>query len=353
VSIYIQNVTDLYGFEFNLTWDNSLLNLVGVEYTPELNQIWGSTSNWTMIQNVTQNGWYDLVALALAPTRGYTNNGVAMLAKLTFRVVYLPCYIAPNYQVQTRFHFSTIKLSNSNAQQIGAFVNDGLYLIHASPPTLKISPTTVTCSKLNQSTTVQIKIIGALDVSAIDVTLSYNVTLLKVQTVQWLDLSGFLPGPYITKTYTVDEVNGLIRILIVENLTAGAPLASGDRLLVNITFAAIKAMIWKNAPGWVNYMEDSLAFTDWNITVNCPDVHSLTGNLVATIGTDYRFVPIKGDIDSNGKVDINDLFPVSHNYGIKSTDPGYNANYDLNNDGVIDIFDLVIIGTNWGYKYDP
>jgi hypothetical protein len=351
VSINVINATDLYGFEFNVTWDNSLLNLVGVEYTPELNQMWGSTSNWTKIQNMTQNGWYDLVALALAPTKGYS--GTATLAKLTFRVVYLPCYIAPDYQLQTRFHFSTIKLSNSNAQPIPAFVYDGQYVIHAEPPVLKILPTTITCSKLNQSITIQMEIMDALKVAGIDFQVRYNTTLLKINTIQWLDLSGFLPGPYISKTYTVDEVNGLIRFIVFENLTAGAPLGSGDRLLVNVTFTAIKAMIWKNAAGWTNYMEDSIAFTDWNITVSCPEIHSLTGNLVNTVGAVYQYVPIKGDVDSNGNVNILDLAAVSTLYNIKSTDPGYDINYDLNNDGIIDLFDLVTIGSNFGYKYDP
>jgi hypothetical protein len=350
VSINIINVTDLYGFEFNVTWDNSLLNLVGVEYTPELNQMWGSTSNWTKIQNMTQNGWYDLVALALFPTKGY--NGTATLAKLTFRVVYLPCYIAPDYQLQTRLHFSTIKLSNSNAQAIPAFVYDGQYVIHAEPPLLKILPTTITCSKLNQSTTIQIVIMDALNVAGIDFQIRYNTTLLKINTIQWLDLSGFLPGPYINKAYTVDEVNGLIRFIVFENLTAGAPLGSGDRLLVNVTFTAIKAMIWKNAAGWTNYMEDSVAFTDWNITVSCPDIYSLTGNLVNTVGAVYRYVPIKGDVDSNGNVNILDLAAVSTLYNIKSTDTGYDINCDLNNDGIIDLFDLVTIGSNFGYKYN-
>jgi hypothetical protein len=354
VSINVQKVTDLYGFEFNLTWDNSLLNLVGVEYTPELNQIWGSNStNWTKIQNMTQNGWYDLVALALYPTKGYSNSGTATLAKLTFRVVYMPCYIAPNYQLQTRFHFSNVLLGNSNAQSISAFVYDGMYVIHAEPPVLKILPTTTTCSKLNQATTVQFEIMDALDVAGIDFEFSYNATLLKIYSIQWLDLSGFLPGPYVNKTYTVDEVNGLIRFLVFENLTAGAPLASGDRMLVNVTFTAIKAMIWKDATGWINYMDGSMALANWNITVSCPGIYSLTGNLVNTVGADYRYVPIKGDVDSDGKVNILDLAAVSTLYGLSSTNPGYNVNYDLNNDNKIDLLDLIIIATNFGYKYDP
>lgn len=349
VTIAVQNVTDLYGFEFNLTWDNSLIHLVGVEYAPELNQMWGSS--WTKIQNITQNGSYDLVAVALAPAKGY--NGYATLANLTFSVAYGPCYIATNYTLQTRLHFSTVKLSNSNAQPISAIVNDGQYLIYAVQPFLKISPATIICRKLNQTTTIQIKITDAYKVFGIDLQIKYNTTLLKINSIQWNDLSGFLPGPYLIQTYTVDSVNGLIRFTVVENLTAGAPLGYGDRPLVNVTFMAIKAMIWKNATGWTNYLEDYVSFTDWNITVSSPDTHSLTGNLVLISNADYRYVPIQGDVDSNGLVDIFDLSNVAKYYGIKNTDPQYVADYDLNNDGIIDVYDLIYIATNFGYRYDP
>jgi hypothetical protein len=354
VSIAVQNVADLYGFEFNMTWDNSLIHLVGVEYAPELNQIWGSASNWTMIQNVTLDGWYDLVALALGTTKGYTYSGTTTLAKLTFRTVNLPCYIAPNYQLQTRLHFSTVKLSNHYAQAISATVNDGQYLIHAEPPLLQVLPASIVCRKLNQNSTIQIEIMDALNVSGIDVQIKYNTTLLTPSLIQWDDLSGFLPGPYLVKTYSVDSVNGLIRFQVVENTTANPPLGIGDCLLANVTFTVIKAMIWKNATGWTNYMEDSINLTNWNVTVCCSSgSYSLTGNLVITSGTDYRYVPIQGDVDSNGNVNILDLASVSMLYNVKSGDPRYNPNYDLNNDGIIDIYDLVYIATNFGYKYDP
>lgn len=365
VSVNIQSVTDLFGFEFNLTWDNSLLHLVGVEFTPELSQMWGAIvgTNWMQIQNLTQNGWYDLVATALNPTKGY--NGVATLAKLTFRVAYLPCYILPNYTLQTRFHLSITKLSNSNGNKIGALVNDGQYLIHAEPPTLQVNPANIVCSKINQSTTTQIEILDALDVFGIDVQVKYNTTLLRLSNFQWLDLSGFLPGPYINHTYTVDDVDGLIRILVVENLTAGAPLAIGDRLLANITFMTIKGITWKNAAGWTNYLEDSIALENWNISVSCPGIYSLTndtsaGGLVSISSSDYRYVPIKGDVNWDGKVNIQDLSAVAYYYGVLTTDPTYlnqqakyGIDFDLNNDGTIDIYDIVIVAGNIGYNYSP
>jgi len=362
VSINLQSVTDLFGFEINLTWDNNLLNLVGVEFTPELNQMWGpgppSGTNWTSIQNLTQNGWYDLVATALNPTKGY--NGAATLAKLTFRVVNLPCYISQNYQLQTRFHFATTKLANSNGNAIGALVNDGHYLIHAEPPILQILPATVICSKLNQSTSVQLEIVDALDVYSIDVQIHYNTTLSKVTSIQWLDLSGFLPGPYLNKTIVEDDLNGIIRVLVVENLTAGAPLAYGDRLLVNVTFMTIKAITWKNAAGYTNNLTDSISLNNWDITVSCPGIYSLTNSLVITSSSSYSYVPIRGDVNWDGKVNAYDLSAVASYYGVHTYDPAYlrdqatyGIDFDLNNDGIIDILDIVVVSENIGYNYSP
>jgi hypothetical protein len=219
------------------------------------------------------------------------------------------------------------------------------------PPELKINPSSVTCSKLNENVTIQVRILDGFKISGIDFEVKYNTTLLKVNAIQWCDLSGFLPGPYITKTYSVDELNGVIRFVLLENLTTGAPLASGDRSLVNITFMAIKSMIWKSAPGWTNLMGETLIIDRWNITVNCPEAHFLTGELVHITNGNYSYVPIKGDVDSNGLVDIFDLAAVATYYNVRSTDPQYIFDFDLNNDNIIDVFDLVLIARNFGYRY--
>jgi parallel beta-helix repeat protein len=354
VTVRIQDVADLYGFEFNVTWNSSLITLVGVEYTSQLDLMWG-IGHWTTAINETGTGWYRLVVLALAPAVGF--DGDSDLAELTFKIEYGPCYIEPYYQLQTRIHFAKVKLSDSNAQAICAEVHDGKYIIYARILGLKIRPTTmtapITCRKMGEQFTTEIKLIDAFKISGFDFEIHYNTTLLDVVDVQWGDLSGFLPGPYIMKQIIKDDLNGLIRFQLLENVSDGAPLAYGDGILARITFEVIKTKVWKNCPEWTNYIKDFIAFTDWNLTVMCPATHHLTGGLVYLIDMEYQFSPIQGDIDSTGVVDIFDITAVASYYDIEESDPEYISNYDLNCDGIIDLYDLVLIGVNFGYEYIP
>ena len=348
VQVKVENIIDLYGFEFNVTWNSNLIKLVGVEYTSQLNQIW---SQWTAPENKTGASWYQLVALALAPAVGF--NGKGTLAKLTFRIEYAPCYIEPDYQLQARIHFAVVKLSDSDAQRICAEVHDGKYIMYAFKSGLKLRPTAITCRKLGETFTMEIKMIDSFKVSGFDIEIQYNTTLLEVDDVQWGNLSYFLPGPYIVQQIVRDDLMGLIRFHLVENVSDGAPLAYGDGILAAITFNVIKTKVWKNCLNWTNYIQDSITFKDWNITVMCPEIYHLTGELVYIIDADYQFLPIKGDVDSNGIVDIFDITAVAAYYGIEKGNPDYISDFDLNCDDIIDIYDLVLIGGNFGYEYDP
>jgi hypothetical protein len=348
VDVRIQSVVDLYGFEFNVTWNTNLIQLVQVQYTTQLNVLWTS---WTKIKNESQPGWYRLIALALAPSSGFT--GSNPLAKLTFKIKYAPCYIQPDCKLETRIHFAQVKLSNSMAESITAMVYDGKYVIHAVRPCLSIIPASQTCSKLGQTFTVEIKALDVFKAYGIDIEIRYNKTLLQVADIQWGTLTGFLPGPYLTKAYTHDELNGKIRFHVLEDLGGGAPLAYGDRILATVQFSAIGSKVWKSSPTWVNYILDSIAFTNWNITVSDGGTYHQVGNLVRILDAEYRFVPIQGDTDRNGVVDIFDLTAVAAYYGVGIGNPLYVSDFDIKDDGMIDLFDLVLIATNYGYQYNP
>ncbi|MGC9307988.1 MAG: choice-of-anchor J domain-containing protein [Thermoplasmatota archaeon] len=65
-------------------------------------------------------------------------------------------------------------------------------------------------------------------------------------------------------------------------------------------------------------------------------------------------IPVAGDFDGNGEVDLDDLMEILDYYGVKKTDdPDYwNDNnldmYDLYDDDEINILDLTILADNWG-----
>jgi hypothetical protein len=62
----------------------------------------------------------------------------------------------------------------------------------------------------------------------------------------------------------------------------------------------------------------------------------------------YRYRPIQGDMDSDGKVTIIDLAIVARAYGTKPGDPKWNELADLNHDNIINILDLIPVARNYG-----
>lgn len=59
-------------------------------------------------------------------------------------------------------------------------------------------------------------------------------------------------------------------------------------------------------------------------------------------------VNIRGDVNGDGVVNIQDLAMVAQAYGAQEGDPNYDIDLDLNGDGWIDMRDLAIVGRNYG-----
>ncbi len=73
----------------------------------------------------------------------------------------------------------------------------------------------------------------------------------------------------------------------------------------------------------------------------------------ATIGGDntVQVVLGAGDVNDDKKVDITDLSSVALQFGMSSSDTGFDSRNDINSDGTIDILDLVIVGKNYNRQY--
>jgi hypothetical protein len=72
----------------------------------------------------------------------------------------------------------------------------------------------------------------------------------------------------------------------------------------------------------------------------------LSGITTSPLSIEVDF--IRGDVDCNGVVNIDDIGTVAWYYGV--TVPPGPAQYDLTNDGVIDIYDIVTVATHYGYS---
>jgi nitrous oxidase accessory protein NosD len=333
MNVTIANVTDLYGFEFKLTWNSTLIDLVGLQV--KVGSIW---THYFIAHNETWHepdgtDWYWLAASATAPTvTGFT--GKATLVKLTFEIKYNPCY--PD-TCSTPIHFVDVKLSNSTADPIPVWVQDGLYKIRSSKPKLEMRPSMTVVHKY-QDFSVEIWLLNATKVYDYAFEIHYNTTILDTANV--IIHNVFLPGPYETSILKINEPEGSIYVELKEASTA--PPANGNGLLVTVTFHVTKAEIWKK--GQNNTLYSSIEFESWKLSVKCPEPRTQEGDLVSISNAEYWFIPILGDVNSDGVVNVVDMRMVSMNWD--SADLEILKLVDLNCDGNVDIYDLVLVAKN-------
>ncbi len=86
VDVKVDNVINLYGFDFKLYWNNSLLNLVSAKVNTK--NLWFDSMKW--IDNI--NSYYEAAYSAKSPYNGFT--GSSSIATLTFKVKSVgSCYL--------------------------------------------------------------------------------------------------------------------------------------------------------------------------------------------------------------------------------------------------------------------
>jgi hypothetical protein len=333
VNVNIEPVNDLWGFDLNVTWDNTLITLVGVDFTTHLDNMWGS-GNWYFAKNDSSVGYYKLVALSTL--NSFNGTAAVALVTLTFRVE----DPQSNLVKETPIHFDTHKLSDSKWTPIVHTADDGLYRITGGKPTLTLDPAGRTCRMYNETFTVQVNVTNAPNAEDFRFEIHYNATLLDIAGINW--------NAWGSGTYTADEVNG-----ILTGYTSGSPI-SGNVILITITFNATYHHVWKDEAtilGWRN-IQTGTVYVQWaNLSYPIgPDLRYERGGLdQINVGPDfsYTFSPIQGDVDNNGIVDIFDIRTVAAFYDT------VNPEYNLTGDSTIDIFDIVVVAANFGYAYVP
>lgn len=332
VNISVQNVIDLFGFDFNVTWDSTLLTLVGAEYQNELNSIWGS-GNWAMIKNESGSGWYKLVATSTSSSF----DGTHPMVRLTFRVEYSESV------KETPIHFDTHKLSNSHYTAILHLASDGTYTMQGSKPRLDLDPTDNTCRIYNETFSFKVNLTSGANINGFRFEIHFNSTLLDYSSITW--------NAWGSGTTNADENNG-----ILTGSTSGSEM-NGTRTLITVKFRVAFYHIWRSSPNWTNNLTDTIFIQEANLSISgVPDLRYERGGInQITVGPDfaYTFSPIPGDVNNDGTVDLYDLRAEAYYFGVKQGDPGWSAasTYDLDDNGIIDIFDLRTIAANYGYVY--
>jgi Cohesin domain len=328
VDLDITGVTDLRGFDFNVTWDSSLLKFASVDFNTTLDSVWGN-GNWVLAVNQSGVGYYKLVAVSTA--NGFNSTSTASLARLGF-LVQDP---QSNQLRQTSIHFDTRKLSDSQYNAITHTVTDGTYQITGITPALELSLTSKTCRKYGETFTVGVDMSNAYNVTDFEFEVDFNTTL--------LDYSGMIWNAWGTGTVAVDELNGKIT-----GYASGSAL-NGVQTLITIEFTAAFHRIWKNVSDWTNDQSGKILIQAANLSYSgaLKLGYIKDGLNEITVGSDvtYTFSPIQGDIDNDGTVSIFDLRTVAAFYDQQ------NSTYNLTGDSTIDIYDLVVVGSNFDYTY--
>jgi hypothetical protein len=338
VSVKIEGITDLFGFDLNVTWDNTLMTLSRSCYDDSLDSLWGA-GDWYVAVDKAGAGWCKLVAVSTMDS--FNTTGEQTMFILEFRVED-PHTSTPK---QTPIHFYSQKLSDSQYSAIAHTTEDGIYGIAWGRAELTMSPTSKQSRMYGETFTVGISMSDVFDVKDFEFEIHYNTTLLDYVGITWNALG--------SGTIDVDEAGGNIT-----GSTSGTPI-SGRQILITVEFKAAYYHVWKSAPGWANDLTDIIFFQWANLSFpSGPDLRYERGGLdQINVGPDfaYTFSPIQGDVNNDGTVGIFDLRTVGAYYLVRQGDPNWTeaSTYDLCGDGIVDIFDLTTAAASFGYMYIP
>ena len=216
-------------------------------------------------------------------------------------------------------------------------------------PQLSMNPSQVTCRKKGELYTMQINITNALGVNGFEFEIDYNSTLFGYEAISW---GTFLDGAKVIDN--IDKTAGIIQ----GHIGTSSP-ESGAGWLLTLTLSVNQTLIWKDCPGWLNELNGAVWFNwtqiDYSGGSHLRYEEWTGGKREITVNQlHYKFVPLQGDVDNDGDVDIFDLRTISALYYSKSGDPNWStaSTYDLNGDDRIDILDIIIVAVKFGTTYN-
>jgi nitrous oxidase accessory protein NosD len=331
VTLMAQNITDLYGFDFNITWDSSMLTLHNCYYNETLDEVWGS-GDWFLAKDESFPGCYKLVVVSTRSSFNTTTDQALFIMEF--------CVEDPhtNSIKQTNIRLSTDKLSDSNFMPINHTTADGIYRIRGKKPALHFNSVGETCREYGEKVTIAIDIVNASGVEDFEFEIHYDSSLLCYNTVTW---TAWLSGDLL-----INIADG-----IIWGSTSGNPL-DGTATLLSLELTTNSHHVWKDETSildWENDLAGTVQIQLANLSYGgAPSLrYERLWPLEIDVGPDfnYTFSPIQGDVNNDGHVDITDLRTVAAFFDQA------NDTYNLTGDSLIDIFDLVVVAANYAFEY--
>jgi hypothetical protein len=380
VTVHITNVTDMYAYEFKVTWNFNYINLVN----------WTVASNIWAAQAIIFNGTtaidtYKQAVTALPPSTGV--NGDFQLVDLVFHIQNDVCPNMPTVG-PSPFNLVDAKVSNSCSGTIQLCTPViATWTFKPVQPDAWISPADERNSIVGDKFTLSVLLKNTVKMTDFAVEIGWNQYL---HTAVDCHLTGLWSTLLTTDKDSVilntDLFNASTAVITVHGPVCGNYSATntiGD-VYVTADTVGVPPMLFNGTHPSTTIWLFNVTFTkcdpwycgaqpfytattdhDWRLeNASTPIffcqflISSACGDIVP-VYTDalYTFVPVPGDLDGSGHVDIADLMIEASYYGktvscvitdapIDSPPNAFTWFYDLNRDGVIDIYDIVIVAKN-------
>ncbi len=349
--VWITNVSDMYEYEFWLTFDPSLIQLT--EY--EIKHI--HTEDSIILTEVDNTaGVYKQAVTAKTHAEPY--NGSAPVANLWFHIIKDPCY---PYNYTSMLKLENTTMNEPNERPIDHTQKHGYLKIFSTQPEISIEhegQIEMTKWIVNETFTVDIILTDIVRMKGFHLELGWcNCLETNHQSVE---VTYFLPPPYELYKISVNDTALTVQI----ETAAEKPAINGTGTILRITFKAKNP--WNRVPPYTlvgnEYFPENCTckiriVSGW-INVYCPeyrrmDFYDSRYGVAVKNSFSYAFTPIPGDLNLDGEVDVIDLAAISQWIGYDEEDPEWTEcyDYDLNSDGRIDLFDVVIVSANFGRQH--
>lgn len=326
VNMTVNDVCDLYCYEFKLGYDNTMLYASEVTIQPFLNE--PTIVAVTEINETLGRVWVGITSRAPVEM-GVSGNGT--LATITFRV------IATATGSCSLDIYDSI-LGDSDACEMDHDIIDGNVVIQAEPK-LEMKPGSIS-TFVGNVFDVDV-VISIIEASAMLVGVEFklrfdNVTLSVVEVTE----GPFLKNPAWALSGTemvlfIEEDYMHLGVLLLPHVDGEwATFPEGSGTLATITFNATTV-----GTSNLELFDTKLSNTE---AENIP--HETVDGSVTIQETPQ----VSPDVNGDGVVDLLDIVAAGLAFGSYPGHPRWNPVPDINQDNLIDIFDLVLIAINWG-----
>jgi hypothetical protein len=284
VNVNVDYVTDLYGYEIRLSFDNTKLVAYMPQYRGFLNE---PTTIWNKEVN-NASGFVILAVTSQKPAASKTGASPPPLLTVRFKSLALG---------NSTLHLYNTKLASGN---------EGIPIAHTTADgVVSVVPS-----------------IGH-DVAVSD--------LFSAKTVICRGFSGNI-------SVTVQNYGSFIEVFNV-TLFANATVIHQEAISLSIESSSTLSIVWNTSSFAESSYIISASVESVPGEVNISNNNYTDGSVAVTM---------IGDIAPDGRVNIVDVVTVALCFGANIGDAGWNANADINNDGRINIIDIVVIALHFG-----